>query len=172
MLTLLVLTLPPSPLTIPAGAIPLLVLPLWPWSLPSTRLSLVMLPLLVLPMSRLTPVAVGISRRMVLTIPTVGIAGIPPRLLPLPLLTLPARDITPGLLTLSLLPPEHIGVAPRRLRGKGPSTRLTRGGLIRPGQGVWRAEGQDQPHPQDNTQPFLAVHPLILPKINLHIRIC
>jgi hypothetical protein len=78
-----------------------------------------MLPLLVLPLSRLTTPAVGIARRMVLAIPAVG--------------------ITTRLLKLSPLPLERSGIAPWCLRGEGPTIRLTRGRLIRPGQGVWRA---------------------------------
>ncbi len=152
--------LPPGPLTMPAVGLPSLVLPLlpvalplWPMSFPSTGISPMMLPLLVLPLSRLTTPAVGIARRMVLAIPAVGIA---PWLLPLPLLTLPAIAITtrllklgllslehigiaPRLLKLSPLPLQHIGIAPWCLRGEGPTIRLTRGRLIRPGQGVWRA---------------------------------
>jgi hypothetical protein len=151
------LALPPGPLTIPAVGLPSLVLPLipaafplWPVSLPATGISLLMLPLLVLPLSRVTTPAVGIARRMVLAIPAVGIA---PWLLPLPRLALPAIGITTRLLKLSPpplepinialrrlklgpLPLEHIGIAPWRGRGKGPTTRLTRGRLIRPGQGA------------------------------------
>ena len=145
------LTLPAVPLTIPAG-LTLPVLPLIPAAFPSFRstvpstvISAMIFPAPVLPLSPLTIPAVGIARRMVLTIPTVGLT---PRLLPLPLLTLEAIGITPGLLKLSLLPPEpigialgrlklrplpleHVGIAPWRLRGEGPGIRLTRDTLIR-----------------------------------------
>jgi hypothetical protein len=61
--------------------------------------------------------------------PLVPITGM---LLKLSLLAL--EPITGRPLKLSPLPLEHRGIAPWRLRGEGPTTRL-----IRPGQGVWRA---------------------------------
>jgi hypothetical protein len=156
-LPLLVLTLPPRVLTIPAVGLTLLVLPLiplalplWPVSFPSPGLPPLMSPLPVLPLRRLTTVAVSISSGWLppgpLTIPAVGLTLLVLPLLvltllvlPLLVLTLPAIGSTPGRLKLSPLPLEHIGIAPWRLRGEGPSTRLLRGRAIRPGQGVWRA---------------------------------
>jgi hypothetical protein len=95
------LTLPPGPLTIPAGVLTLLVLtlpavglpllvlplipvalPLRPWSLPATGISLLMLPLLVLPLLVLPLLVLPLRW---LTTPGVGISSgcLPPSLLTL-----------------------------------------------------------------------------------------
>ena len=133
-------------MAIPAGGIAA-----WVLSLPAGGLPLLVLPLLVL---------------------TLEAIGIPPGLLKLSLLPPEHIAIAPGRLKLRPLPLEHIGIAPWRLRGEGPYIRLTRARSIRPGHGAWRAQGQSQAHPQDNTRPYLSAHPLLLPKIIWPISIC
>jgi hypothetical protein len=180
--------IPAGPLPFPAAAISLIMLPLP--VLPLIRLTVPAVGVAPggLPPGPLALPAVGIARRMVLALPPIGIApgrlglivprlileahGMTTGLLKLGPRSLKYMGVTPGRLKLRPLPLEYIGVPPGRLRGEGPAAGRARERLMRPGQGVGRAEGQGQAHSQDNTQPSLPVHALLPPKLSLHIRLC